>query len=82
MNQEHPFNQQQDQATTTVVVPELLEEDWEDKLTLPSGPLDWEQIISQATTTKGGEANVGEHPVETEDGGATAWARPEANTWG
>ena len=66
----------------TVVTPELPEEDWEDELTLPSGPLDWEQIVGQAITTKGGEANVGEHLVETEDGGATAWARPKANTWG
>ena len=64
-----------------IVAPELPEEDWEDELTLLSSPLDWEQIIGQATTTEGEEANVGEHQVETEDGGATAWARPEANTW-
>ena len=64
-----------------VVAPELPEEDWKDKLALPSSPLDWEQIMGQATTTEGGEANVGEHPVETEDGGATSWAGPKANTW-
>ena len=55
-----------------VVAPELPEEDWDDELTLPSGPLDWKQIIGQATTTEGGEADAGEHPVETKDGGAAA----------
>ena len=55
-----------------MVAPELPEEDWDNKLTLPSGPLDWEQIVSQATTTEGGETDVGEHPVETKDGRATA----------
>ena len=65
---------------TTMVATEIPKEDWDDELTLPSGPLDWEQIISQATTTEGGEANAGEHPVEAEYRGTTTWARPEAET--
>ena len=80
-NQEHPPNQQQDQAAAAMVAPELPEEDWDDELTLPSRPLDWEQIVDQATTTEGGKGNVDEHPVKTKDGGATAWAMPKSNTW-
>ena len=81
-NQERLKKWQQDQAATTVVAPELPKEDWDDELTLLSGPLDWEQIVDQATTTEGSEANVGEHPVEPKDRGATTWARPKAQTQG
>ena len=52
----------------TAVAPELPEEGWDDKLTLPSGPLDWEQIISQATATEGGETYAGVQPVKIKDG--------------
>ena len=79
-NQEHPSDHQQNQETAAAVAPRLPKEDWDDKLTLPSGPLDWEQIIGQATATKGSETYVGVHPIETVDGRATTWAGPKAST--
>ena len=79
MNQECPPDQQPDQVTTALIAPEILEEDWEDELTLPSGTLDWEQIIDQATTTQGGEANEGEHQDGAEEGEAAAWVGPKTS---
>ena len=59
---------------------ELSEEDWDDELTLPSRSLDWEQIVNQATATKGGETYVGVPPVKTRDRETPTWTEPRANT--
>ena len=78
--QECSTDQRQGQDMAATVAPELPEEDWDDELTLPSGPLDWEQIVDQATATEGGETYAGVQPVKTEDGETPTWAGPKAGT--
>ena len=46
---------------------------------LPSGPLDWEQVIDWATATEGGETHEGVPLVETGDRGAPAQIEPGAD---
>ena len=78
MDQEHPSDQQLGQETATAVVLELPEEDWHDELMLPSGSLDWEQIVNQATATKGAETHEGVPLVETGNGETPTWTEPGA----
>ena len=47
MGQECTTDQQQGHNMAAVAAPELPEEAWEDELMLPSGPLDWEQIVDR-----------------------------------
>ena len=61
------------------VAPELPEEDWDDKLTLPSRSLDWDQIVNQATATEGGETHAGVPPVKTGNRETPTWTEPRAN---
>ena len=48
----------QDQATVTVPIPELQEEDWDQELTFPAPSIQWEHTVNQATTTGESEADV------------------------
>ena len=80
--QEHSTDQQQGHNMAAAAAPELPEEDWEDELMLPPRPLDWEQIVNQATTTKGGDTQEGVPLVETGDGGELTWIEPGADTEG
>ena len=80
--QECSPDQQQGQDMAAAVAPGLPEEDWDDKLTSPSGPLDWEQIIDRATATKGGETHEGVPLVETGDGGTPTQIEPGADPEG
>ena len=58
--------QKQDQAATAIAILELSKEDWDQELTFPSHPLDWEQAVSQATAIEGDEVNaVGDNQVKT-----------------
>ena len=66
----------------TAVAPVLPEEDWDDELTLPSGPLDWEQIVNQATATEGSETHEDVPLVETADRGAPTQIEPRADAEG
>ena len=47
MDQGQHQGQRQDQAAATMAVPEL-PEDWDQELVFPTGPIDWEQAVSQA----------------------------------
>ena len=63
--------------------PKLPEEDWDQELTFPSHPLDWEQAVSQAAAMEGNGADVvGDNQVKMWGDETTAGAVHETDARG
>ena len=80
--QEHLTDQPQGPGMTAAAAPELPEEDWDEKPTLPTRSLDRGQIVDQGTTTEGDETQESEPLVQTGDGETSTQIKPGADPEG
>ena len=62
-----------------MITPKLPKEDWDQELTSPPSPLDWEQAVSWAAATEGDEDPTSNHQAEVENEGVIAWTVPHAD---